>query len=115
MTEWRHPLQRREPPHRHQYPLHHRRPRHLRRNPLPLQERPPPPPAPPAAPSAMGGGDEKPSTQYVPPSGVRGGTPLGGEKNEETKKHDEARRFARLLVSEIKLYNESKVDAGRKN
>ena len=31
------------------------------------------------------------------------------------KKHDEARRFARLLVSEIKLYNESKVDEGRKN
>jgi len=31
------------------------------------------------------------------------------------KKHDEARRFARLLVSEIKLYNESKVEQGRKN
>jgi len=35
--------------------------------------------------------------------------------NEETKKQDEARRFARLLVSEIKLYNEAKVDQGRKN
>ena len=34
---------------------------------------------------------------------------------DDAKKHDEARRFARLLVSEIKLYNEPKVDAGRKN
>ena len=34
---------------------------------------------------------------------------------EDAKKHDEARRFARLLVSEIKLYNESKVEQGRKN
>lgn len=33
---------------------------------------------------------------------------------EESKKHDEARRFARLLVSEIKLYNEAKVEQGRK-
>ncbi len=34
---------------------------------------------------------------------------------EDAKKHDDARRFARLLVSEIKLYNEGKVDQGRKN
>ena len=38
-----------------------------------------------------------------------------GAGTEEAKKHDEARRFARLLVSEIKLYNEAKVDQGRKN
>jgi hypothetical protein len=74
-----------------------------------------PPPAAPAAATPAMGGDEKPSTQYVPPAGVRGGAGLGGEKSEDTKKHDEARRFARLLVSEIKLYNESKVDQGRKN
>jgi len=36
-------------------------------------------------------------------------------QSEDAKKHDEARRFARLLVSEIKLYNESKVEVGRKN
>ena len=30
-------------------------------------------------------------------------------------KHIEARKIARLLVSEIKLYNEAKVDQGRKN
>lgn len=36
-------------------------------------------------------------------------------QSEDAKKHDEARRFARLLVSEIKLYNEAKVEVGRKN
>lgn len=60
-------------------------------------------------------GGDRPSTQYVPPAGVaRGGAQAGGQ-SEEAKKHEEARRFARLLVSEIKLYNESKVEQGRKN
>jgi len=36
-------------------------------------------------------------------------------QSEDAKKHDEARRLARLLVSEIKLYNEAKVEVGRKN
>lgn len=35
--------------------------------------------------------------------------------NEEEKAHNDARRFARLLVSEIKLYNEQKVAEGRRN
>jgi molybdopterin converting factor small subunit len=34
---------------------------------------------------------------------------------EDEAKHDEARRFARLLVSEIKLYNETEVEQGRAN
>ena len=34
---------------------------------------------------------------------------------EEQTQHEEARRFARLLVSEIKLYNEEEVDRGRAN
>lgn len=34
---------------------------------------------------------------------------------EDQKAHDDAKRFARLVVSEIKLYNESKVNEGRKN
>ena len=73
---------------------------------------PPPPPPPPAtAPHA----DERPSTQYVPPAGLQRGASFGGPQSDDAKKHDEARRFARLLVSEIKLYNESKVDQGRKN
>jgi hypothetical protein len=71
----------------------------------------PPPPPPPAAPHH----DERPSTQYVPPPGLQRGGTLGGATSDDAKKHDEARRFARLLVSEIKLYNESKVDQGRRN
>lgn len=34
---------------------------------------------------------------------------------EEQKLHDDAKRFARLLVSEIKLYNEAQVAAGREH
>jgi len=79
---------------------------------------PPPPPPPsvaksPASPLSEGG--EKPSTQFIPPPGIARGNALGGPQNDETRKHDEARRFARLLVSEIKLYNEAKVEQGRKN
>ncbi len=59
--------------------------------------------------------DNKPSTQYVPPSGGSRGSTFGAVGSDESKKHDEARRFARLLVSEIKLYNESKVEQGRKS
>ncbi|HUJ13495.1 MAG TPA: hypothetical protein VL284_06845, partial [Thermoanaerobaculia bacterium] len=59
------------------------------------------------------GGEERPSTQFVPPAGIsRAAAAPGGDAG---KKHDEARRFARLLVSEIKLYNEGKVEQGRKN
>ena len=70
----------------------------------------------PATPSgAFGGGEERPSTQYIPPSGVGRAAAAATPPTEDSKKHDEARRFARLLVSEIKLYNEAKVDQGRKN
>ena len=34
---------------------------------------------------------------------------------EDQKAHDDARRFARLVVSEIKLYNEAKVNEGRRH
>jgi len=56
----------------------------------------------------------RPSTQFVPPPGMARGASAGAAPD-ASKKHDEARRFARLLVSEIKLYNEGKVDQGRKN
>lgn len=39
----------------------------------------------------------------------------GAMSEEEEKQHNDARRFARLLVSEIKLYNEQKVTEGRRN
>lgn len=60
------------------------------------------------------GGDDRPSTQYIPPTNISRAAATG-PASEDAKKHDDARRFARLLVSEIKLYNEGKVDAGRKN
>src|SRR5262249_6890731 len=39
--------------------------------------------------------------------------PLTGGVDEDERLHNAARRFARLLVSEIKLYNEQKVVEGR--
>jgi len=39
--------------------------------------------------------------------------PVAVESEEERRLHNDARRFARLLVSEIKLYNEQKVTEGR--
>jgi hypothetical protein len=71
------------------------------------------PPAPAAAPAATG--DDRPSTQYIPPANLNRANAAGGNQGEDAKRHDEARRFARLLVSEIKLYNETKVDQGRRN
>jgi hypothetical protein len=47
-----------------------------------------------------------PVTPVAPPLPVR--TP------EEQKRHDEAKRFARLLVSEIRLYNEQAVQEGKR-
>jgi hypothetical protein len=83
---------------------------------IPAVEPPRPTPAPPPPPPAHER-EERPSTQYIPPPNItRGATaPAGPSSADDSKKHDEARRFARLLVSEIKLYNEPKVDAGRKN
>ncbi|MFL6273911.1 MAG: hypothetical protein ACJ74G_01775 [Blastocatellia bacterium] len=41
--------------------------------------------------------------------------PSRADVSDEEKAHNDARRFARLLVSEIKLYNEQKVAEGRRN
>jgi hypothetical protein len=50
---------------------------------------------------------------------VKGGAPadasLAAIPETERPKHVEAKKIARLLVSEIKLYNEAKVAVGRKN
>ncbi|MBV9069668.1 MAG: hypothetical protein JO093_06820 [Acidobacteria bacterium] len=84
---------------------------------LPAIEAPPPAPPPPhAAPPHER--EERASTQYIPPPNLttRSAAPIGGAvPADDSKRHDEARRFARLLVSEIKLYNEPKVDLGRRN
>jgi hypothetical protein len=44
-----------------------------------------------------------------------GAPPSRALSPEDQKAHEEAKRFARLVVSEIKLYNESKVSEGRRN
>jgi hypothetical protein len=56
---------------------------------------PPAPPPPPFAPA--------------PPT-----PPVRALAPEDQKAHDDAKRFARLVVSEIKLYNEAKVAEGRR-
>jgi hypothetical protein len=61
-----------------------------------LRQQPPAPPVRPAAPPP-------------PPA------PAPGLAPEEHKAHEDAKRFARLVVSEIKLYNEAKVNEGRRH
>ncbi len=61
-----------------------------------LPTAPPRPPAPPAAP-------QRPSAPA--PAALSA---------DEQKAHEDAKRFARLVVSEIKLYNETKVSEGRR-
>ena len=75
---------------------------------------PPPEPEPEVeAPSA--------STQVEPPAGLRGPglaftQPSDAvDASQEEALHEEARRLARLLVSEIKLYNEEIIEEGRRN
>jgi polyhydroxyalkanoate synthesis regulator phasin len=62
-----------------------------------------PPPAPPVF---------TPSTKTSKSAQLAGSIP-GSET--EQRAHNDARRFARLLVSEIKLYNAAKVNDGRRN
>ncbi len=49
-----------------------------------------------------------PAPAATAPQAARGFSP------EDQKAHDDAKRFARLVVSEIKLYNEAKVTEGRR-
>ncbi len=48
------------------------------------------------------------------PASVAGSNVATMQSDEEVRAHNDARRFARLLVSEIKLYNEQKVVEGRR-
>lgn len=71
-------------------------------------------PEPPAAPTDVG------STQVVPPDDVLGPgwaftAKEGTEETGNEALREEARRLARLLVTEIKLYNEEQVDQGRRS
>ncbi len=71
---------------------------------------------------AVPSGNEAPRTAEVrPPSGVQGPGwafstgRMPAVSLDDEPIHEEARRLARLLVSEIKLYNEEQVEEGRRN
>ena len=81
-----------------------------------------------AAPPAMETPVEAPAETVAPPAAAETATPSEAPRrrygadvelpvevgsDEERRHHNDARRFARLLVSEIKLYNEQKVVDGR--
>ena len=56
------------------------------------------------------------STQVQPPADHDGpGTAFLASTESDEALHEEARRLARLLVSEIKLYNEEVIEEGRRN
>ena len=55
------------------------------------------------------------SAEPAPAAPAAAGPDLDSMDSDTRKKHEEAMRFARLLVSEIKLYNEAKVQQGRTN
>jgi hypothetical protein len=92
---------------------------------VPAPAPPPPPPSP--APAAH---DEGSSTVMFNPGNMAAfrqqmgsvaapaapaARPAAALSPDEQKSHDDAKRFARLVVSEIKLYNESKVADGRRS
>lgn len=87
----------------------------------PTPIRPVPAPAPPAPPAQSA--DSTPTAaatpEVRPPSDVQGpGWAFGAAARQPVASdeplHEEARRLARLLVSEIKLYNEEQVEEGRR-
>lgn len=83
--------------------------------PVPVSAPAPPPAAPAAAPApaAVLEGSASPATPVAPPPGfVPRARSLRGSDDPQ-RAIDDARRIARLLVSEIKLYNERKVAEGR--
>ena len=55
------------------------------------------------------------SAEPAPAAPAAAEADLDSMDSDTRKKHEEAMRFARLLVSEIKLYNEAKVQQGRSN
>jgi hypothetical protein len=86
--------------------------------PPPLRPVPPPPPAPVPEPAGSEAGLSG-IPEVKPPSGVEGpGWAFAASRTavspSEEAQHEEARRLARLLVSEIKLYNEEQVEEGRR-
>jgi ribonuclease HI len=76
----------------------------------------PPPPAGPAeegSSTVMFSSAQVAQARQAAPSGVPAAPVV--VRPEDQKAHDDAKRFARLVVSEIKLYNEAKVNEGRRS
>jgi len=72
------------------------------------------PVAPKAPPAPPAGAVPPPPVAALPPPVIAPPPPAPpGRPAEEERKREEARRFARLLVSEIRLYNEQAVQAGK--
>ena len=66
-----------------------------------------------APPEAAESRQEEPQREEIPPQKAQ--PQEFPEVPEEEKFHSDAKRFAKLLVSEIKLYNENRVVEGREN
>lgn len=73
----------------------------------PPAEEPAPRPAPAAPPPRT-------TTEVAPPPDMTGRGRAVARSADESPAHEEAKRLARLLVSEIKLYNEEEVQEGRR-
>ena len=76
--------------------------------PSPFQEAPAP--APPAPPAHAAPAQPRPVSPYSPSAGIPEGLPEA-----ERLKHERARRFARVLASDIAIYNKEKRDRGVKD
>ncbi len=76
---------------------------------------PPPPPPPVAAPAVAAAGATAPASETSPVPAVAEAIapPAAARSAEEEEVHRKAKRFAKLLVEEIKLYNQAKVAQGR--
>lgn len=80
-------------------------------------------PTPTAAPAGgiLGSGGRGETVEVKPPEDVQGPgwafatSRVATQQGARDPAHEEARRLARLLVSEIKLYNEEQVEEGRRN
>lgn len=89
--------------------------------PLPAMAPPPaPPPAPVEDPLDRTSSRAARTTEVAPPPDVQGPglafmAGRSARSSQEQPQHEEARRLARLLISEIKLYNEEQVLEGRRN
>jgi hypothetical protein len=70
-----------------------------------------PAPAPEPPPMAAAAAAPVPSAPVAPAVG----SDLSGLSSEDQEVHKKAKRFAKLLVDEIKLYNQKKVEEGKKN